>query len=169
MTRRGRMAVVSLAVLAVYLLGYAVKVGEDNRRLGGALAGTQANVVDQLARILEQAALAEEAGQAAQGSVERILERVEGLDPELIRRAVDQASKATGRPIVGPAGPAGPPGPAGTSAPATSSSTATTTATAPGGTTTTTRPASTTTTRPAPTTTTTGCLVGIGRLLRVGC
>lgn len=70
----------------------------------------------------------------------------------------------------GPAGPSGPPGPPGATSPAQPDGTSTTSTTA-GGTTSTTRPptATTTTTRPRNTTTTTRCVVGVGRLLKVGC
>ena len=82
---------------------------------------------------------------------------------ESLKALVARLRASTGPP--GTPGPAGPVGPPGTSAGAPSTTTNTT---APGGTTTSSRPATTTTTRPAPTTTT-RCLVGLGRIAKVGC
>lgn len=163
MSGRGRAALVALVVLVIYLIGYAVKVAEDNRDLQRAnkagiarLEASQQNAADVLAKILAQAAQAEQAGVAQEGAVERILERVEGLDPEIIRRAIEEANRQVGRPVVAP-GPPGPQGPPGTSAPA-----ATTTSTAPATTTSTTRPPTTTTSATTTTTTTRpACTVGL--------
>lgn len=165
MNGRGRAAMVALVVLVIYLIGYAVKVAEDNRDLQQAnkagiarLEASQQNAADVLAKILAQAAQAEQAGIAQEGAVERILERVEGLDPEVVRRAIEEASRQVGRPVVapGPPGPQGPQGPPGTSAPA-----ATTTSTVPATTTSTTRPPTTTTSATTTTTTRPACTVGL--------
>lgn len=78
--------------------------------------------------------------------------------------------------VAGPPATPGPPGPAGQGGPPGQSAGVgagtTTTTTTPGGTTSTTRPTPTTSsTRPGPssTTTTTTCVVGFGRLLKIGC
>lgn len=164
MNGRGRIALVALAVLAIYLLGYALSVAEENRGLQKAnraaiaeLQRTQGNVVEQLATILEKAILAEQAGQAEKGTVESILEKVNILDPALVERAVEEATRRTGVPVAppGPRGPVGPQGPPGAAAPATTS-------TAPATTTSTTRPPTTTTSAPTTTTTTTRpCTLGL--------
>lgn len=177
MNGRGRVALVALAVLAVYLIGYAVKVAEDNRELQKAnraaiakLESSQQNAVDVLSKILAQAQQAEQAGLVEKGAVDRILERVEGLDPEIIERAVEEAKRLAGRPAVpGPQGPPGPPGPAGAGA-TTSTAPATTTSTTRPPTTTTSATTTTTTTRPPTTTTTTRpCVANVLGLVKVGC
>lgn len=166
MSGRGRLALVALLVLVIYLVGYAVKVAEDNRGLQEAnraaiaeLAASQQNAVDVLAKILAQAEAAEQAGLAEEGTVEAILKRVEGLDPEIISRAVEEAARRVGGPAAA-SGPPGPPGPPGRDAPVPS-----TTSTAPAATTSTTRPPTTTTsattTTSSTTSTTRPCVVGL--------
>lgn len=83
----------------------------------------------------------------------------------LLARVRGAAGGSGGQGPPGPPGPSGPPGPPA----ATSPGSGTTTPTTAGGTTTTTRPATTTTTTRPPPTTTTRCVVGVGRLVKVGC
>lgn len=134
---------------------------EDGARITGELRSTvstirsvdtsalQAQIADLQARL--------SAGTATPAQVESLRVLVARL------RAAAGGSGATGPP--GPPGASGPPGPPA----ATSPGSGTTTSTTAGGTTTTTRPGTTTTSRPTPTTTTTRCVVGVGRLVKVGC
>lgn len=172
MNWRGRVAILGLGTLAIFLLAGILREAEKRREAEGrrdaaieALSSTQDQIVAKLAEILVNAAkAAEAAGASPQAAVERIVEKVKGIDQELIDRAVEKATREVRGPP-GPPGPAGPSGPPGAAA----ATTTTTTSTARDGTTTTTRPpAATTSTSTSTTTTTRPCLVNLLGI-RVGC
>ena len=133
---------------------------EDGARITGELRTTVSTL-----QVLDTAALegqiTELRARLAEGTATPA--QVESLRA-LIGRLQAQTGGSGTQGAPGPPGPSGPPGP-----PAAEQSSATTSTTA-GGTTTTSRPPTTTTTRSRPsTTTTTRCVVGVGRLLKVGC
>ncbi len=149
---RARLAAAVTIGLLVFLLGSMNDRLEQRDRRIGRLAAAQETVVATLAEILtrtiaaEQAALA--AGQTPTVTVEAVLQRIQGLDRQIVDEALKRAQAATQGPP-GPPGPVGPRGPAGT----TSTVLASTTSTRPSMTTT--SSTTTTTRRPTPSSTTT--------------
>lgn len=167
MTRRAAISIVSLILLLVFLLGLTLekldKETKARRQFEAALALNEKSVVDKIAEfitpIIRQEVEALREGQTPTVRVETVLEKLKGIDPDLIKRAVEQAYREQ----------------AAREAQARAATSTTTTAT-----TTTTRPPSTTTTSatttttnhpgpPSSVTTTTRCLVNLPPLAKVGC
>jgi len=170
MTGRGRIAIVALILLLVYLVATNLRETDQRRQADSqrdkaiaSLQKTNDGIVEKLTEIFAKAAAAEDAaraaGQVPTTTVEKIAESLKGyVDPKLIEEAIQKARGASGQP-----GPPGPPGPAGAGA--------TTTSTAPATTTSTTRPpaTTTTTTRSSTTTTTRPCATEVLNLIKIGC
>lgn len=178
MNGRGKIAVIALVCLVIFLLSSVVSEAEKRRasdRKRDAAIATLADsydkvadkVADYLIKIDAAAEAAQKAGEEVVTTREQFIESLKNTLPqEVLDKAVEIANQKA---KAGPPGPAGPAGKTGATGPAgktaespssTTSSTTTTTTTSPA-------PTTTTTTRRSTTTTTKPCTVkvlGIGVL-----
>ena len=144
-SKRAAFSIVALIILLVFLLGLTLqkldKAEKQRNVLASKLTLSEDSIVTKLVEIFtpiikqEQEAL--QRGQTPPQRIETVIEKLKGIDPELIKEAVQKAyEEINQQPTV-------------TSAPATTTTSTTTTST-----TTTRPPPTTTTTRPVPSSTT---------------